>query len=95
MNYYARAVLFGHERIVPALASGFKPIQDVEIENEIRAYQVYAQSFSRKQASTRPLVYVITKDDGNFDFANVDRWYDRDRGEHVGSYVLYRVRLKN
>ncbi len=39
MNYYARAVIFGHERVVPALSADFKPIQPDEIEQEIRAYQ--------------------------------------------------------
>jgi hypothetical protein len=95
MNYYARAVLFGHERIVPALAADFKPIQDDEIENEIRAYQAYAAAFSRTEASKRPLTYVIAQADGTFDFTNIDRWYERDSGERAGNYVLYRVKLKN
>ena len=94
MNYYARAVLFGHERIVPALATQFKPIQDDEIENEIRVYQTYANNFSRAEALKRPLAYVVTQADGSFDFANIDRWYERDQGERVGRYVLYRVKLK-
>ena len=95
MNYYARAVLFGHERIVPALAADFKPIQDDEIEDEIRAYQTYANAFSREHALKRPLAYVVTEASSNFDFASLDRWYERDSGERVGSYVLYRVRLRN
>jgi hypothetical protein len=95
MNYYARAVLFGHERIVPALAAEFKPIQDDEIENEIRAYQTYASTFSRAEALKRPLTYVITQADSAFDFANIDRWYERDSGERFGKYVLCRVKLKD
>jgi hypothetical protein len=95
MKYYARSALFGHERIKPALAAEFKPIEDEEIENEIKAYQDYAAAFSRAEASKRPLTYVITKVDTNFDFTNIDRWYDRDRGERVGDYVLFRVKLKN
>jgi hypothetical protein len=95
MKYYARSALFGHDRIVPALAGDFKPIQDEEIENEIRAYQTYANAFSREQALRRPLTYVVTAASTNLDFANIDRWYERDSGERVGSYVLYRVRLKN
>jgi hypothetical protein len=95
INYYARAVLFGHERIVPALAAEFKPIQDDEIENEIRAYQTYASTFSRVEALKRPLTYVITQADGAFDFANIDRWYERDSGERFGKYVLCRVKLKD
>jgi len=94
MNYYARAVLFGHERIVPALAGDFRPIQDAEIENEISAYQTYAERFSREEAAKRPLAYVITDAGGSFDFGNIDRWYDRDNGQRVGNYVLYRVKLK-
>jgi hypothetical protein len=94
MNYYARAVLFGHERIVPALAADFKPIQDEEIEDQVRAYQAYAGSFSSAQAAKRPLAYVVTDANVNFDFGNIDRWYDRDGGERFGNYVLYRVRLK-
>ena len=95
MNYYARAVLFGHERIVPALAANFRPIQDNEIESEVRAYESYVAAFSRAEALKRPLRYVITQADGSFDFANIDRWYERDSGERVGNYVLYRVKLKN
>jgi hypothetical protein len=95
MNYYARAVLFGHERIVPALAAEFKPIQDEEIEQEIRAYQNYANAFSLTQARKRPLTYVVSQTDSNFDFSNIDRWYERDSGERVGNYVLYRVKLKS
>jgi len=94
MNYYARAVIFGHERIIPALAADFKPIQDDEIEREIRAYQDYANSFSRAQTLKRPLTYVVTQADSNFDFANIDRWYERDAGERAGAYTLYRVKLR-
>jgi hypothetical protein len=94
MNYYARAVLFGHERIVPALAADFRPIEDSEIEDQIRVYQAYADSFSRAQAAKRPLAYVITGANSNLDLGNIDRWYDRDSGERVGNYLLYRVKLK-
>ena len=51
MNYYARAVIFGHDRIIPALSGDFKPIQQNEIEDEIRKYEAYVSSFSREQAA--------------------------------------------
>ncbi len=94
MKYYARAAIFGHERIVPALASDFRPITDEEVESEITAYQSYANSFSRAEALKRQLTYVVISPDGSFDFSNIDRWYERDAGERVGEYVLYRVKLK-
>ena len=94
MKYYARAAIFGHDRIVPALASSFRAITDEEIESEIRAYQTYANSFSLTEALKRPLTYVVIPVDGSFDFSNIDHWYERDGGERVGAYVLYRVKLK-
>lgn len=94
MNYYARAVIFGHERIVPALSIEFKPIQPDEIEQEIRNYEAYAESFSREQARKRPVSYAVIPVEGNYDFTNLDRWYERDAGERIGSYTLYRVKLR-
>jgi hypothetical protein len=94
MNYYARAVIFGHERIVPALSLHFQPIQPDEIEKEIRVYQAYADSFSRAQALKRPITYTVTPADGKFDFTNLDRWYERDGGERVGAYLLYQLKLR-
>lgn len=94
MNYYARAVIFGHERIVPALSAQFKPIQPEEIEQGVRAYQAYADSFSREQVRKRPLTYAVIPADTNFDFTNLDRWYERDAGERVGAYTLYRLKLR-
>ena len=93
MNYYARAVVFGHDRIIPALSGDFKPIQTDEVEEEIRKYEAYANSFSRAQAIKRPVTYAVIPADGNFDFTNLDRWYERDAGERVGAYVLYRLKL--
>jgi hypothetical protein len=95
MNYYARAVIFGHERIVPALSVHFQPIQPDEIEQEIRSYQAFANSFSREEARKRPLTYAVIPADGKFDSTNLDRWYERDSGERVGGYTLYRVKLRD
>jgi hypothetical protein len=95
MNYYARAVIFGHGRIVPALSLDFKPIQPDEIEQEIRSYQAFADSFSGEEARKRPITYAIMLADGKYDFTNLDRWYERDSGERVGPYVLYRVSLRH
>ncbi len=95
MTYYARSVIFGHDRIVPALSGHFKPIQPDEIEQEIHAYQAYANSFSREQVLKRPVTYAVIPADSNFDFTNLDRWYERDVGERVGSYVLYHTKLRD
>ena len=91
----ARSLVFGHERTIPALTSQFRPVQPDEIEREIRDYQSYANSFSRAEALKRPLSYAVVSTDGNFDSANLDRWYERDAGERVGVYTLYRLKLRD
>ena len=91
---YARAAIFGHERIIPGLNLHFEPIKDEEIEQAIREYQTYVDSFSREEALKRPLAYAVLLAEDNFDPTNLDRWYERDTGERVGDYVLYRLRLR-
>jgi hypothetical protein len=91
---YARAAIFGHERIIPGLNLHFEPIKEEEIEQAIRDYQNYIDSFSREEAVKRPLAYAVLLAEDKFDFTNVDRWYERDPGERVGDYVLYRLKLR-
>jgi hypothetical protein len=95
LDLYARSVVFGHERVTPALSLHFEPIQQNEIDQEVLAYQTYANSFSRKEALKRPIAYAIIPVAGNFDFSNLNRWYERDAGERVGAYTLYRLKLRN
>ncbi len=90
-----RTTLFGYERTSPALTSQFQPIQEDEIEREFQAYQMYAASFSRAEALRHPLSYAVIPSDRNFDFTNLDRWYERDGGERVGDYTLYRLKLRD
>jgi hypothetical protein len=88
-------VLFGHQRLFPALGSQFQPLQGVEIEREVQAYQAYANSFSRERLLKRPITYAVIPLEVNFDFTNLDRWYERDAGERVGDYTLYRLKLRD
>jgi hypothetical protein len=94
MESYARIVVFGSERVSPILSDAFRPIQAEEIEREVNAYETYVNSFSREQALKRPIAYAVIPAEGNFDFTNLDRWYERDVGERVGDYVLYRLKLR-
>ena len=94
MNYYARSAIFSHERVLPTVSFHFKPIQPEEIEDEVRGYQAYLDSFSREQLLKRPVTYAVTLADSNFDSSNIDRWYERDAGERIGDYNLYRLKLR-
>jgi hypothetical protein len=95
MDLYARSVVFGHERVTPALSLHFKPIEQNEVDQEVLTYQTYANSFSREEALKRPITYAVIPIEGNFDFTNLDRLYEHDAGERVGAYMLYRLKLRD
>ena len=93
LNHYARIAIFGHERVVPMLSFDFEIVRQEEIEEQVRIYQTYVDSFSSAQVLARPLSYVITR--GDWDSSHVDQWYERDAGERIGDYDLYRVRIRH
>jgi len=88
------AAAFGHERVIPDLAVKPKPITDEEIAGQVLEYKTFCSSFSRDDAVQHILSYVIVPIDGGPDLTNLDRWYQRDQGERVGGYILYRVQLR-
>lgn len=88
------AAAFGHERVIPDLAVQPKPITNEEIEREVATYEAYAASFTRERAIQNVISYVIVAVNEGQDLSNVDRWYERDQGERVADYTLYRVKLR-
>jgi hypothetical protein len=88
------AAAFGHERVIPDLVVKPKPITDEEIANQVSEYKSFYTSFSRDQAAQHILSYVIVPVVDGPDLSNLDHWYQRDQGEQVGDYILYRVQLR-
>ena len=93
MSTFAAAA-FGHERVIPDLSVSPTPITKEEIAQEVAYYQAYVASFTRERANQYVLSYVIVPVDGGLDLSNLDRWYQRDQGEQVGGFTLFRVQLK-
>jgi hypothetical protein len=93
-NFEYRIGLFGQERINRTLTADLKPITAEEIRYELGLYLDYVEAFDRERAARWPLSYVIAWGGDNPDFANLDRWYERDEGERIGNFILYRVRLR-
>ena len=89
------AAAFGHERVIPDLSVQAAPITKDEIESQVADYRAYCSSFSIEHAVQHILSYVIVPSSGETDLSNLDRWYERDQGEVVGDYVLYRVQLRH
>jgi hypothetical protein len=94
LKYYVRSAIFGHERALPSLSYHFEPIEPQEIEQVIKDYQLYTLAFSRQEALRHPLAYLITRADNEGDLTRIDTWYERSVKEQVGSYNLYRLKLR-
>jgi hypothetical protein len=78
----------------PAWTVNWKQISPAEIRGALRGYADYVNAFSSKQASSPTLRYVVAVTDAAHDFSNLDRWYERDAGERIGRWTLYRVHLR-
>jgi hypothetical protein len=76
----------------PAWTVDWKQITAEDIRSAVDGYGRYASSFSREQASSPSLSFVVA--DGVVDFKNLDLWYERDAGERIGRFTLYRLKLK-
>jgi hypothetical protein len=88
------ASAFGHERVISGQSVLAKPITGDEIAKEVADYQAYTSSFTRDKAAQHLLSYVIVPADGSIDLSNLDRWYERDKGEQVADHILYQVQLR-
>lgn len=93
MSNFAAAA-FGRERVILGQSVMSRPITSEEIAKKVFDYKAYTNSFSREEAAEHLLSYVIVPADGSIDLSNLDRWYQRDIGEHIGDHVLYRVQLR-
>ena len=93
-DFVSMIALFGWGRHTTRLSADAKPLTIGEIEEESRRFGSYLHNFSYEQASHPTLSYVVVPSDWDADFTNLDLWYERDGGEQLGEYVLYKVRLK-
>ena len=85
---------FGWGRHASRLTSEYKPLSNSEIEAEVRNYADFCANYNWETAARNKISYLILDFDRNQNFPNFDRWYERDDGERIGKFMLYRVRLK-
>ena len=94
-EFWVNVPIFGSERLVPGLVPDFKPVTIPEIDEERRLYADFYNNFTRKHAVEPTLNYVVVPDGpGLPNLANLDRWYERDSGQRVGAFTIYRVKLR-
>lgn len=92
-KYYFSALL-GRNRIDRSQSNTWKPVAPEEYESARRTYLDFIASFNRETAAHPTLAYVLTASDRAVDLSHLDRWYERDNGEQIGKYILYRVKLR-
>jgi hypothetical protein len=92
-KYFIHALL-GWGRSDPAWNAGWQPVTNADVLTEMRSYRAFVASFNREQAAQPTLSYFVAPVWQQIDFTNLDRWYERDTGEQVGGYVIYRLKLR-
>jgi hypothetical protein len=61
----------------------------------LTSYGRYVETFDKERAANPRLSYVITSTIGGMDLKNLERWYQRDTGERVGKFTLFRLQLRD
>jgi hypothetical protein len=89
------AGLFGFERAIKGLSLHYKPITTEELQSELDQYAKYGASFTHERAERTKLSYLIVPAEDEPNLANLDRWYERDKGERIKSYTLFRLSLRD
>ncbi|MDX6290738.1 MAG: hypothetical protein QOH42_2537 [Blastocatellia bacterium] len=87
-----RVEIFGAARANPILTRNPRPITPQDIEQAVAEYGRFSSTFGRADAVTPLLSYAIVSPTD--DLSNLDKWYERDAGERVGAYNLYRLKLR-
>jgi hypothetical protein len=72
-----------------------KPVTNEKIDDIVGRYEKFRQNFNYENAKTTTLSFVIVHQATQADLSVVDKWYERDAGESVGKYILYRIKLRN
>jgi len=92
-DYTFRKEIFGADRANPALRSTARRVADEDIAEALDEFTKFSASFSRQEASAPLLSYAIVLPTD--DVSNLDKWYERDTGEAIEGYKVYRLKLRD
>lgn len=82
-------------KINPKLSINSSKIEQSEIDFWVDKYSEYINNFSSSEAYKPPVSYLIVRNGLNYDFANFEKWYQKDDGEKLGEFILYQVKPVN
>jgi hypothetical protein len=89
---FLQLALFGWERMNQKAHT--RGITSEDVRQETLRFAGYVRDFDARKAATPKLEFVVVPATGAPTLTNLDRWYERDAGEQIGDYVVYRSRLK-
>ena len=93
-SYYLSS-LIGRGRFNPRLSVNWQPIATDEVREALEYYRNFVAAFDRTKASSPLVSYLLVSADDPVKLSNFDQLYERDEGERVGNYILFRVHLKS
>lgn len=93
-DFLSRIAFFGWDTGGTRLSFEKRDPTLADIRRETALYRDYVAKFSAQDAAQTPLSFVIVRTDAGTDFTNLDKWFERDEGENIGSYTIYRVKLR-
>ncbi|HEV8371434.1 MAG TPA: hypothetical protein VGQ39_26050 [Pyrinomonadaceae bacterium] len=91
-NFYAG--MFPYYRLSRVVSGVSSPIFAEEIREQAQKFREYSDSFTNERAHALVVSYIVLSADIKPNWSNVDRWYVHDEGQRIGTFVLYRLRLK-
>jgi hypothetical protein len=89
------AGMLPYKRLSPVVSDSNTPVTPEELSAQVASYLEYSRRFNRDRAAAPTLSYLVVQAERQPDYANLDRWYQRDAGERVGSFMLYRLKLRD
>lgn len=92
---YYLSSLIRRGRFNPRLSVDWKPIAPEEVIAARDYYDNFVATFDRARAAQPQISFLLVASDDQVNLSNFDRWYERDQGERVGKYILFRVRLRS
>jgi hypothetical protein len=86
------AALFGPERVLQSLGHGAQAVTPAEADAEVKQYEQFIARMTPAQSQLAQLRYAVAPTAAQPDWRNLDRWYERDAGEQIGVFTLYRLK---
>ena len=93
-DFVAQIALFGWGRHTGRLSSEAKPLTHGEVAHAVEEYRVYRATFNAATAANPILSYAVVNNEAGTDLRKLDEWYQRDDGEVLGKYTIYRLNLR-